>query len=670
MTHFSASSEKSDDHIAAQEVSKSGWHRSIAWFLLAMAPAFVCGWFVKENAVNVPVWDDWERVTLLKKAEDGTLDYAYLNSPHIDHRVLTQRVATLILNDWSDGDLRAEIFCSFGLLAFAGIGVWCLARQSFSSPAWAGITALILNLVLFCPIQYQNLLWAVQIAMIFPIPCLIWIAVLMRTNLLPVPLKTLIVIALAFLGVHSFGHGLALWPVAICLGLLLRSFASPQMRASAVIVLLIFSLTDYYGYFFIQFEVAAENFHSYGADEGESPPGAVNTLKVISGDESPGFKKLADFFFASMGNVLCRVFNANPLDVIKQTGRVLFLVFLAACGWMIANWRNARLFDALLPWAALGWYSVMAALAMTLGRSSLGMERLLLVRYITPTMFVWVAVIGMGSIFLHSWARRKPNSAVRGQVAVGCAVFVAMLHWPLWVYGVHKMEAWKSARYQGRVALLYLDHHQPNHPGRLDQGLPGSWDKLRERATFLREQGLLRPEPFDSLDFGSFQKVPNNQENGRKKGKDRALSDRQAAITRINLPSTPGAVGRIKGFAMIGHKDLRNADGVLLTWRKDKRDEWKVFALAEMQSIPLEATFLDTYFGQSKGLKEPESYAQWQTYFSDFPREAREVTAWVLDAQHMRAYEIAKPSVIRRSNFANGEENLDDQEQTNLPNTP
>ncbi|MFT4548173.1 MAG: hypothetical protein ACI9MB_002124 [Verrucomicrobiales bacterium] len=50
-------------------------------FLFAFSPALLTGYWISEFAVNVPVWDGWERGVLLRKAHEGTLDFAYLSSP-------------------------------------------------------------------------------------------------------------------------------------------------------------------------------------------------------------------------------------------------------------------------------------------------------------------------------------------------------------------------------------------------------------------------------------------------------------------------------------------------------------------------------------------------------------------------------------------------------------
>ena len=63
--------------------------------LLVFSPAVVMGFAVAGSAVNVPMWDDWERGELWERYRAGTLDFDYLDSPHIEHRILTGRLAML-----------------------------------------------------------------------------------------------------------------------------------------------------------------------------------------------------------------------------------------------------------------------------------------------------------------------------------------------------------------------------------------------------------------------------------------------------------------------------------------------------------------------------------------------------------------------------------------------
>ena len=59
---------------------------SLLRFAIVFLPAWLLLVLIAQNAVNMPVWDDWDRATLFEKWDAGTLTFADLYAPHIDHR--------------------------------------------------------------------------------------------------------------------------------------------------------------------------------------------------------------------------------------------------------------------------------------------------------------------------------------------------------------------------------------------------------------------------------------------------------------------------------------------------------------------------------------------------------------------------------------------------------
>jgi hypothetical protein len=51
-----------------------------ALLLLAFSPAMLSALIVSRHAVEVPIWDDLERATLLQRWHDETLDWRYPTS--------------------------------------------------------------------------------------------------------------------------------------------------------------------------------------------------------------------------------------------------------------------------------------------------------------------------------------------------------------------------------------------------------------------------------------------------------------------------------------------------------------------------------------------------------------------------------------------------------------
>ncbi|MEM0897720.1 MAG: hypothetical protein AAGJ79_12655, partial [Verrucomicrobiota bacterium] len=436
--------EEGDESIGESRLglaAKRSWHGRLGLailVLLALAPAIFTGYAVATHAVNIPVWDGWERAILLKKYYEGELDFAYLYSPHIDHRMFFPRLVFLGLNELSGGDVRWECYFIFGSLVAASIFLGLFCHHVFRSAVWTWAMVFILNLFLFSPLQYQNLLWPVQVAMVLPITCLcaiIW-AMPSRMN---VWVKFAIVFVAATVGTHSFGHGLALWPVVVCLALLLPDFG-PRRFAFVILSTAVGALTIA-AYLTIDFNVHEASMHSYGAEAGAATPG----MQSLLGREKD-FDDVTRFAFVGIGNVIVRVFHTDPTAVATKAGRGLMIAFAVLSLILLFCWRDKSLRAAFLPWLAMGGYSVVAAVALALGRHGMDKFRALHTRYMTPTMFVAIAIVGLIAYLLYRWQSQEKSSfskEVRARWALGLAVFVSVLMIPQWVYGMHKMEAWK-----------------------------------------------------------------------------------------------------------------------------------------------------------------------------------------------------------------------------------
>ena len=462
--------------------------------------------------------------------------------------------------------------------------------------------------------------------MMLPLGCLA-VIVWAMTSGIRAEWKFAVVLAAATIGTHSFGHGLSLWPVAICLGMALPDFGPHRWKF--VGASLVVGAATLFFYFTLDFRVPDESMHSYGRSAGEETPGMKNLFE-------PGkdLDDVARFTFVGIGNVMARVFHTDPVIAVTICGRVIALIFALFSILLLVRWRNRELRARLLPWLAVGGYSFAAAIMLALGRSDLNRDRALLSRYMSPTMFVAVGVLGVAAVLLHRWRFQRDSrwtGEVRSHCVLGLAIVAAMLMMPQWVYGIHKMDAWKSSRLQARVALIYLNHHEPQWSGRIDKNI----EFVRSQAAYLNSRGLLDPPLFEKFDFGTFEK-----KDSRDGGKlDFALSRTRAAITGAAVPD--GEEFELSGYALLGGSHGRIADGVLLTWRSDEDEDWKVCALAEMEAINVaRASVVDTQFQHSLSLAKPVSYAKWsgRVALADLPEGRLEFRAWALDADKMKAH--------------------------------
>lgn len=598
----------------------------LAGLALAFAPAFVVAWHVGENAVDIPVWDGWERGELLEKQHDGELAFADLYAPHIEHRMVFPRLAMLALNALTGGDVRWEIAMTFLTVIASSLCFYYLLGKALPQGRWRYLAGLAINMVLFSPLQYQNFLWAAELAFMLPLACLAF-CLAVSVSQLPTVAKFGLCVLAATVGMHSFAHGILIWVAVLLLYLLGAGGLVGRARVRFLSAFAALGAALLVCYVAIDFRVASH--HSYGFEIGAPVPALELLGETV---ERPG--RVKKYFLAALGNPLARYFSTDSRESARQVGRVFLVMFAGTVFIFGLHWRDRPMRVALLPWVVAGLFAVLVAALLALARSSINLDRAILPRYASLTLFLPVSLIGFGAHLLWRWVEEGEARGATAKVPVGfrvaasgaLAALAVMVWWPGWVHGIRKMEQWKSARLQARAALAYLEHFEPQRVARLDKNL----DLVRAYAPFLSERGWLRPGLVAEPGFGPF--VPD--ENRLRKSDLRDAKVRHAEYSGGQLHAS--------GHAVLPD-DGRVADAVLLTWRPPAGGAWQAIGLAEPrgQAIP-EMSFVDQIYNNGANLARPDQFAKWTAHvvWPDAPAEGFEFRAWALDASLMRAYPL------------------------------
>ncbi len=587
-------------------------------FLIVFSPAVILGFAVAENAVDVPMWDDWERGGLWERHRAGTLDFNYLDSPHIEHRILTGRLAMLAGGLWFGGDLRFEIWLTYAVVLATALLCFYLLRYTLGVVPALWPAALLVNLLLFCPQQYANFLWAIQFAYMVPFFCL---AAILAAWVSPLPLwcKTSFGVLMALVGTHSFSQGLMLWPVA--LGMPLCSPAPGSLRrrvlpAAAVALVMAAALAYHFG---PSFRSSSHFSHTHGIETGERPP-SLGAVGEAMGDLDAAGR----YLLSSLGNPLARAFGSDQRDSAFWVGCGLLLLSAGAAAFAVWRRRDGEIWARLLPWFAAAGFAVAVAFLLALGRSAT--DRAAMPHYISMTQFLVIALVAIAAYVANWWVRSAGDGTAAGRRAAyawGAAVASAVLLVNLWVYGLYKMEAWKGSRLQARAALTYIRLFEPTKIGRLDATL----EFVREGAEVMDSQGLIHPPLAREWGFG-----PYRPQRG-------SLGQKRAKVTRC---ATDALGVHVDGYALL--PDGRIADGVLISVRAGDGDGWRVIGFAEMRSLhALNNIFLDTQFGQGPNLAYIGQYARFRGRADlpdDFSPTDTDLLCWALDAERFVAFPI------------------------------
>ncbi len=597
---------------------------------LAFSPALAAGALVARFAVDVPTWDDFERAPLFAAWKEGRLGFRDLYALHIEHRIVVPRLLALANTAWLGGDLRVENGFAVAIVLAEALAVHGLLRRTLAPAPLRlfGLTFLA-NLLLFSPLQWENLLWAIQTAFFLPFACAA-VGLLALQSRWPLPARFAAMAAAAIVGTHSFSHGLGLWPLFFGAVLLRRDFGTPRARVAFLAGWVALAAAVLVPYFTVGgFQNAS--LHAYDTAVGERPP-------ALSLAELPARAPRAiQFFLALLGSPLSRNALWPEMATAREAGALVLGLYGLALVAVVARWRDRVLFDRALPWLALGGYAVLASGLAGLGRSLfLPWRGALLPHYATLGLVALVALAGLWAVALDALSPLVPSrrAALRGLARTAPAVaagLLAGLTVLTWLFGVNGMYEWHSSRLQARTSLLYLEHFTPRYARRLD----GELEIARDMARLLDRHGLMRPRLAPDLRLASEFAIDESP-----------LPPEAARITRA---SVRGEQVRVWGFAWLPAAG-RRADGILLTAR-DTGGEPVVVGVAELRGLPwLPIPHQDHLFNVVLE-PGPAEFGAWSGSVAQGRLPAGpelELEAWAVDAERMRVRRLAQTIAVRR----------------------
>ena len=459
---------------------------------------------IGRRAVDVPCFDDWENVGLLKKWHDGSLAWADLWSLQIQHRPVVPRLIVIALSFAGGGDIRWQQGFSFALSAATAVLVSVLVRRSLGASKWVKPMGFVCVTWLVSPVLFQNFLWATLFWMAIPPLCAVGMLLCLRTREGEEALRWsrwLGGLGLAVLGTLSFSHGLALWPLLVCYLVLQPAFGKMARRLSMAGAAAAVGALVVAAYFH---DFRNQSFHAYELQVGENALG--HTVNLLDGEN---FSRVLRFASGLVGNGLARsAFDSHDLVARSQwigslgIGGFLLCGLLCCCtGFGRAAWR------ASLPWLALGGFGLAVALAVAVGRAHLGEHRCSVPRYFVGTVHVWISTLVVGGLLFRSWAERTGlHHRVAAIRPLGAAVVTGLVVWqiPIWEYGLHLCDVWSNARHQARAILRFVKHEEvmPWSINTLDNTYPF----VRQAAITLEDLGLMRTKLLDVPSLRGFKR--------------------------------------------------------------------------------------------------------------------------------------------------------------------
>jgi hypothetical protein len=387
-------------------------------------PILFLGILLAFKTVNVPFWDQWELVPIIRDYKTGHLSLHDLWQQHNEHRIFFPRIVMMVLAALTHWNTRVEAFAGFLIAVVGFLVLYLIFRQTEKKiTATTIFLATLFSVIWFSPVQFDNWLWGWQIQWFL---CVLGVMTAAYSIGLIAKQKKAgaknlsLLLGGGILAQYSLGGGILIWPIAIGALIYLRiSKKITFLSAGAAVI----TTALYY-------------FHY------QNPAGPSKSLAL---HEPVSFIK---YFFIYLGRPLSYV---HKLTFIL--GFVTFSAFISLTIYLFI--KKPKLFTMLLPWVVLGFFAIGSALITDLSRLGLGVNQAYSGRYATISSLLLISTI---MLFFYTRADIKkiaPKyfSWLKNLTLAGIIVLIASN----FIWGVNQTN--KQSRY-----LSDIQHctHQPN----------------------------------------------------------------------------------------------------------------------------------------------------------------------------------------------------------------
>ena len=567
---------------------------SFVYALLLSLPALLLGYLMYTYAVDVPFGDQWDGIgPLFEKMRAGTLGFGDFFAFHNEHRIFFPRLLIFPLAKLTHWNVRAEVGLIWVLACLCAVNIWRVATvtgfRGERSRTWLLFGAYVL---LFTPMQWENVLWGFQVGFFFPLVTMTampWAACAVRR-----PANFFVTAVLCLMTTFSIASGFTSWLLAAPL----LMYCGNQQKSPRESIARVIWLTT---------AAVSVGIYFYGYVGPDHHPNQLEAL------QQPVL--LSQFILAYLGNPFCYGTALNTHAMAQIAGSVLLLLLIAVAIYLWRCRRDRSLIANALPWLSIAGITLFNAVLTMFGRMGYGVRGALQSRYVSFAVMLPIALLFLGALIERHWREKRPRSAklLRTGYAVGIALFTTLFLFS--TFGtLRNWPSFQHDRFTAKAVLALRDI--VNEPTAIARYVHWNVPRARELAETVESVGYLRPTRLHSAHLREIARPTSGL----------TVGEVNAAI------QTPDGGGITVGWAILPTRE-RAADSVLLAYETVAGDPI-IFARVNVRTIrgDIEAKFDDSSYRRSG----------WEFTWgpNDVPKDAIRITAWAFDAEDVSAYEI------------------------------
>jgi hypothetical protein len=562
-------------------------------FLVLAAPALWAGILVFLYGVDTPWGDQWDGIwPLFEKMHAGTLGVADFFAFHNEHRIFFPRLIIFGLAKLTHWNIRAELLVIWVLACVCSLNLWRVALitgwTNVRNRKWLLLAA---NVILFTPLQWENLLWGFQIGFFLPLACLtacLWTGPSLRR-----PWCFVVTLVLCLVITFSVASGFSSWLLTAPLLLLSQDKTRGRALKMWWLAWLFVGAVSTYLYF-------------RGYTKPAAHPSILEALKHP-------FRAI-QFILAFLGTPFSSGTALDQSAVASVAGAALVLPF-AACLFYVWRWRRDHtLLAHSLPWISLAGWALVNAVLTTLGRVGFGISAATQSRYVSLAIMLPIGLLFLAPLVFRHWRAQSGAGTDIGRGLTVVVTALAVLFTCGTIKSLETSEHFHHFLLSGKAALLFIN--VLDEPDVLARNARQKDPLLKARIQLLDRLDYLRPRLVRS---NRIREVAYH-------------ADGETMGEFNELEKSSGGKFAAKGWAILPDRH-RVADAVLLTYDDDQGDPI-LFALAgvEYQRTDVRKKLKDKAYLNCGWVKS------WRA--EQIPASAQWIRAWAFDAENGRAFEV------------------------------
>jgi hypothetical protein len=370
----------------------------VVW-LVALLPMIHLTYLVRHYGVEVPTLDDWEMAPLIVKAHTGQLHFADIFAQQQEGRTILPKLIFVLSAADGHWDVRDQMMISVVSCWLSAAGLFFLLRRSGLGLIAVAICFWLTVLSVFSPAQVE--LWIFASGFPSFLPALFLVAALVTvTSQISTGAKFVICAILAAASSFSLPHGLLAW--GLMFPALLVGGRVPRWRWWLGLWLCLCACCSFFYFWDYEKPGYLPSF----------APAAVSLFEYVR------------FILEFLGGGLAYLSKGHEGGTAAVFGLIQLIIFFLALACAMRRWRDRTFLAKLVPWFALGFYSLGSAFLAALGRVGYGAQYALASRYVTFSVYLTVAVIALVAIIATEILRTRGSNRTRVWICATCALLI------------------------------------------------------------------------------------------------------------------------------------------------------------------------------------------------------------------------------------------------------